>query len=94
MVTEDLAPVHERLVRGHDGTGSLVAPIDQPEEQAGFLSRHRQVADLVQDLHLRVGQLLKLPVETVLLPCSHQGAEQPVQGHEQHAVTGFGGFHG
>ena len=93
LIAEDLAPVHERLVRGEDGAGPLVAPVDQAEEQAGFLAGHRQVAHLIEYQHLGIGQLLELPVQTVLLASAHQRADQPIQGHEQHPVAGLGDFH-
>src|SRR5262245_16851359 len=38
LVVEDLAPVDEALVAGDDQAGPLVAPDEEPEEQAGFLA--------------------------------------------------------
>ena len=43
LIIEELAPVREALVAGHDQTPTLVAADQQPEEQAGLLSRERQI---------------------------------------------------
>jgi len=55
-VAEDLAPGAETLVAGNDDRTTLVAARDQLQEQIGALAVDRQVADLVADQELRLGQ--------------------------------------
>ena len=55
-VAEDLAPGAETLVAGNDDRTTLVAARDQLKEQIGALAVDRQVADLVADQELRLGQ--------------------------------------
>ena len=74
LVVEDLAPIHEALVAGDDEAGPLVAPDQQPEEEAGLLPRERQVPELVEDQDARIGQLRQDPVEAVLMPGPARGA--------------------
>src|SRR5919197_3891155 len=49
LVAEDLAPARERLVRGDDHRGPLVARRDQAEHQVRRLGVEGDVADLVDD---------------------------------------------
>ena len=49
LVAEDLAPGRERLVRGDDHAGALVAGGDEAEHQVRGLGVERDVADFVDD---------------------------------------------
>ena len=49
LVPEDPAPLLEALVRGQDRGSTLIAPVDELEEQDRAALGHRQVADLVDD---------------------------------------------
>ena len=69
MIIEDLAPVGEALVVGDDQAPPLVAPDQEPEEQAGLLPRERQIAQLVEDEQPGIDQLL----QGSLQPVSHAG---------------------
>ena len=44
LVVEDLAPVREALVAGHDQAGSLVPADQEPEEEAGLLAGEREIS--------------------------------------------------
>ena len=66
LVVEDLPPVHEALVAGDDEARPLVAPDQEPEEEARLFAGQRQVAELVQDEDPGIGELLQGPVEPVL----------------------------
>jgi hypothetical protein len=65
---------------------------DQPEEQTGLEAGERQVADLVDDQDLGVGQLLEAAFQPALLGCSHQPAEEFLQGQGQHRVASLYGL--
>ncbi len=79
MVVEDLAPIQETLVAGDDQAGPLVAPHHQAEEQAGFLAGERQVADLVDDQHFGISQLLQAALQAVfVLGIAANRCEYPV----------------
>ena len=54
IVTEDLAPFVEGLVRGQDGGGGFVAAGHELEEEHGVVAIDREVADLVDDQDRRV----------------------------------------
>ena len=58
LVVQDLAPALEALVRG-----VLVAPVDQLEEKDGAAAGDREVADLVDDHELWVGERLEALIE-------------------------------
>ena len=49
LVMQDLAPALKALVRGQHGRGTLVAPVDELEEEDGAAAGDREVADLVHD---------------------------------------------
>ncbi len=49
LVVEDLAPVREALVAGHDEAGPFVAADEEPEEEASLLPGQREVPELIQD---------------------------------------------
>ena len=79
-IVEGLAPIQEALVGGDDQAGALVATHHQTEEQAGFELRERQVADLVDDEHLGVGELLQGALQAVLVEGLDQTGHQGFQG--------------
>lgn len=62
-IAEDLAPGAEALVAGDDDRTTLVAARDQLEEEISAVAIHRQVADLVANQQLRLGQQLEPLVE-------------------------------
>ncbi len=76
---EDLTPPAERLVRGHDGRGGLVAGRDQVEDQARGLALDRDVADLVDDQQRDPRQPVQLGLEVAAVVCSGQ-SHYPVRG--------------
>ena len=59
IVTEDLAPFVEGLVRGQDGGGGFVAAGHELEEEHGAVAIDREVADLVDDQDRRVREGLE-----------------------------------
>ena len=63
LVAEDAAPLLEALVRGQDGRGMSVAPVDELEEEDRTALGDRQVGDLVHDEESRVGEGLETAVE-------------------------------
>ena len=63
VIAEDLAPRAEALIAGDDDRATLVAARDQLEEQVGALAVDRQIANLVADQELRLGQQLEPLVE-------------------------------
>jgi hypothetical protein len=63
LVVEDLAPVREALVAGDDEAGPLLATDQESEEEASLRPREGQVAELVEDEHAGIGELLEGPVE-------------------------------
>src|SRR5215831_10899609 len=89
LVVEDLAPVHEALVAGDDEAGPLVTPDEEAEEQAGLFPGQRQIAELVQDQHAGIGELLQGPVDPVLVAGPHQAPHQALEGEEEHRVAGL-----
>src|SRR5512145_2396584 len=82
LVVEDLAPVDEALVAGDDEAGPFVASDEEAEEQARLLAGQRQVAELVQDQHARIGELLQGPLESVLVAGTDQAPHQALEGEE------------
>jgi hypothetical protein len=62
LVVEDLAPVREALVAGDDEAGPLLATDQESEEEASLRPREGQVAELVEDEHAGIGELLEGPV--------------------------------
>ena len=63
-IPEDLAPGAEALIAGEQNRALLIAPGDELEEQIGALPINRDIADLVNDQELGLGQHL----EPVLQP--------------------------
>src|SRR5438552_4548849 len=66
LISEDLAPARERLVRGDDHAGALVAGGYQAEHEVGGFRVERYVAYLVDDEHRDERQAARLGVEAVL----------------------------
>jgi hypothetical protein len=58
-IAEDLAPGTETLIAGDDDRTAFVTARDQLEEQVGALAVDRQIANLVADQELRLGQQLE-----------------------------------
>ncbi len=48
LIVEDFTPVGEAFVAGHDETAPFIAADQQSEEQAGLLSRERQIPQLIE----------------------------------------------
>ena len=63
LVSQDLAPFLEALVRGQHRRGPLVAPVHQLEEQNRSALADRKVADLIHHQERRIGQGLETVVE-------------------------------
>src|SRR5258708_1633593 len=63
VIAEDLAPRAEALIAGDDDRATLVTARDQLEEEVGALPVDRQIANLVADQQLRLGQQLEPLVE-------------------------------
>ena len=63
---KDLVPPGEGLVGGKDGRRLLISPCNKLEEQICALDVHGEVADLVNDEHLVLGQDPELVRQTVL----------------------------
>ena len=59
-VAEDVAPRAEALVAREDDGAPLVAARDQLEEEIGAVAVDRDVADLVDDQQLGLGEELEL----------------------------------
>ena len=67
LVVEDLAPVREALVAGHDEAGPFVAADEEPEEEASLLPGQREVPELIQDEHSGIDQLMEGALQPVLV---------------------------
>ncbi len=59
LVTQDLAPLLEAFVGGQHSGCTLIAPVDELEEEHGSGLVDRQVADLVDDQERRIGEDLE-----------------------------------
>ncbi len=64
---QNLGPVLEGQVRGHDQTGALVSGRDDVEEQLGADLGGGHVAQLVEDEEVELGQLALEPEERALV---------------------------
>ena len=91
-VAEDVPPGAEALVAGDDDRAALVAAADELEEQVGALAIDRDVADLVDDQDLRLGEELELLVEAVLGERLAEGGDEPGRGGEQRPVAQLAGL--
>jgi hypothetical protein len=49
VIVEDLAPVRKALIAGHNEAAPLIAAHEQPEKQAGFFPREREIAEFIED---------------------------------------------
>jgi len=67
LVVEDFAPIGKAFVAGDDQAAALIAPHQEPEEEAGLLAREREVAQFVQDQQPRIRELLQRAIEPVLV---------------------------
>lgn len=92
LVAEDLAPVEEAFVRRKDQGRLLVAPSEDAEEKTGFLAAHRQVADLIQDEDLRVGELLQGLGKAMLGERAFEPRQQFLHGEEEHSMPSLAGL--
>jgi len=92
MVVEHLSPIQETLVGSHDQTGPLITPHHQAEEKAGLLPGDGEIANLVHDEQLGVGQSLERPLQAVLMAGLAQAGHQGFQGKEEHGIAGFQAF--
>ena len=62
--------------------GPLVAADQEPEEEAGLLAGQREVAELVQDEHPGIDQLMEGALQPILMPGADQPAHQRFQRQE------------
>ncbi len=49
LIVENLAPVGEAFVTGHDQVSSLIAADQHSEEETRLLSRERQISQFIQN---------------------------------------------
>src|SRR5262249_19216791 len=91
-VPEDLAPRPEALVARDDDRAALVASADELEEEVGALAIDRDVADLVDDQDLRLGEQFEPLVETVLRQGLAERGDQSGGRREERAIAEFARF--
>jgi hypothetical protein len=56
LIAEDRAPLRHHLIGGDQQAAALVAPRDQLEEEMGAAPLEGQIAELVDDQQLRLGE--------------------------------------
>ena len=66
-VAEDLAPLLEAAVAGHDDRAAFVAAGDEREEEVGGLTLEGEVADLVDDQEVVALEPAELGLELVVV---------------------------
>jgi site-specific DNA recombinase len=91
VVAEDLAPGRERLVRGDDQAGALVAARDEREHQVGGLGVERDVAHLVDHQQRDEGEPPEFLVEAVLALGLGEPGDPLGGGLEEDPVAGEAG---
>ena len=89
MVVEDLAPVHEALVAGHNQAGSFIATHDEPEDETGLFPGKGQIADFIDDEQLGIGQLLEHPFQPVFMLGLDQAGHERFQGRKLDRIASF-----
>src|SRR5215472_16711930 len=92
-VAEYLAPRAETLIAGDDDGAALIAARDQLEEQIGTLAVDGQIANLVADQKLRLGQHLEPFLEPAFSQRLAERGNQGGRGDEQGADPLLAGFH-
>ena len=86
-IAEHLAPGAETLIAGEDDGPALVAARDELEEKVGPLAVNGDVADLVDDEDLGLGQELQAFVPAILRQGLAEGGDLPRGRGEQRAVA-------
>ena len=90
LVAEHGALLLESLVGGEHGRGSLVAGVDELEEEHGAVLADRQVADLVDRQEGRTGEHGQPARQVAGGPGLGQRLDQPGEGAVVDAPAGFG----
>lgn len=87
-VAEDLAPRPETMITRDDARAPLVvAEADELKEEIGPLPVDRNLADLVDNDQMRLGEELEPPIGSVLGQCLAEGGAQAGRRGEQRAVA-------
>jgi hypothetical protein len=91
LVAEDLAPRGERLVRGDDQAGALVAGRDEAEHEIGGLGVEGDVADLVDDDQGDEAEPAQLGLEVALALGVAEAGDPLGRGRERDPLAGEAG---
>ena len=83
-IIEDLTPVREALVAGHNQTPTFIAADQQAEEQTGLLPREWQISQLIENQETGIRQLLQHALQPILLPGAAQPTHQRLPRQKQH----------
>jgi hypothetical protein len=92
MIVENLAPIQETFVGSDDEAGSFIAARNEPKEETGFGTGKRQIANLVDDEQLGIGQLLERAFEPIFTLGFDQAGHQTLQGEEQGGIASLDGL--
>ena len=90
LVAEHGAPLLESLVGGEHGRDSLVAGVDELEEEHGAVLVDRQVADLIDRQEGRTGEHAQPARQVAAEPGLGQRVDQPGEGVVVDGPAGFG----
>ena len=73
-IADDLVPVIDGQLAGHDGRAAAVPIVDDLEEIAALLGRQRREAPVVEDQQLDAGQGLEQPGVAAVAACERKAS--------------------
>src|SRR5512145_1968 len=86
-VGDDVVPVVDRQLARHDGAAPAVAIVDDLEQVAALLGRHRRQTPVVEDQQLDTREALQEPCMASVAASQAEGVEQPWYAVIEHSAV-------